>query len=129
MVNQFDFWNTQKQLLNSREKPGAYFSQREIWWCRIGKNVGYEQDGKGELFERPVLILKKLGGYTFIGIPITTKLKLGRIFIPFELSSGGKRVATIGQIKTFDARRLKERLDILPAETFESIRKAAKDLL
>ncbi len=28
-------------------------------WCSIGINVGDEEDGKNELYERPVLVIKK----------------------------------------------------------------------
>ena len=31
----------------------------EIWWVRLGVNVGYEIDGKSSDFSRPVIIIKK----------------------------------------------------------------------
>ena len=31
----------------------------EIWWSAVGENVGVEINGKGDVFSRPVLIMKK----------------------------------------------------------------------
>ena len=49
--------------------------EREIWWCSLGVNVGHEEDGKNEQFERPALILKKWSNKTVIILPMTTKTK------------------------------------------------------
>lgn len=68
----FDEWNIQKQEINLREKL-VLFREREIWWCSIGKNIGAEQDGKNEFFERPVLVCKKYNNEQFFGFPLTSK--------------------------------------------------------
>ncbi|MFA7308472.1 MAG: hypothetical protein WC045_00185 [Patescibacteria group bacterium] len=67
---EFSKWNNLKIPIAERKKF-PQFSEREIWWCSIGKNVGHECDGKNELFERPVLVLKKFNRDTFLGMPIT----------------------------------------------------------
>ena len=33
------------------------FKERDIFWVSIGQNIGYEQNGKSDIFSRPVLIL------------------------------------------------------------------------
>jgi len=38
-------------------------------------NIGYEVDGKHELFERPVLILKKYSKDMCFVLPLTTQIK------------------------------------------------------
>ncbi|MDR0299066.1 MAG: hypothetical protein LBI13_03170 [Streptococcaceae bacterium] len=48
---EFDFWNNEKKHLNNREKA-FYVKEREIWYCSLGVNVGYEIDGKHEQFEK-----------------------------------------------------------------------------
>ena len=77
MQKDFDIWNKQKKLLNIRNITNLYFSERQIWWCSIGCNIGSEIDGKHINFERPVLILKKVNKAQFIGIPLTSKKKIG----------------------------------------------------
>ena len=54
----------------------VYFHKREIWWCSLGVNVGFEQDGKGKNFARPVLIFKKFNKEIFWALPISAKIKI-----------------------------------------------------
>lgn len=53
----FSAWLRVQQRLQHRS--AVKFNEREVWWCAIGVNVGYEIDGKGKDFARPVLVLKK----------------------------------------------------------------------
>jgi len=32
------------------------YKKRETWICNIGENIGFEEDGKGNEFTRPVII-------------------------------------------------------------------------
>ena len=128
MEKDFDTWNEQKKVLDTSGKV-AFFRRREIHWCRMGLNVGYEQNGKGSEYQRPVLVIRKLGKYTFLGIPITTKIKSGFIYQGFYLSNGEKRIAVIGQVRTFDARRLTMYVDTLAPKEFFPIIKAIQNLI
>ncbi len=61
-----DIENSGKEIL---------FRDREIWWCSLGENVGFEQDGKNEKYERPVLVFRKFNKGMFWGLPLTSKEK------------------------------------------------------
>ena len=54
----FDKWNEKKKQIDAKG-CGPFFHEREIWWSSLGFNVGFEQDGKGEKFGRPVLVFKQ----------------------------------------------------------------------
>ncbi len=55
MQKDFQKWHGLKKELH--EQAGvALFQEREIWWCSLGANIGFEQDGGGEHFEQPVLV-------------------------------------------------------------------------
>ena len=71
MKKDFDGWNEHKKIANNSEFS-LYFYEREIWWCAVGVNIGFEQDGKGIKFARPVLVLKKYSKNVFVGVPLTT---------------------------------------------------------
>ena len=58
-MKDFDNWNKEKKILESTANETLVFHEREIWWCSIGLNVGDEQDGKNDYFERPVLVIRK----------------------------------------------------------------------
>ncbi len=48
------------------------FSEGEIWWCAVGKNVGVEINGKGRTFARPMIIMRKLNRHSFMAVPLTS---------------------------------------------------------
>lgn len=62
--------------LKPHEKT-VYFDEREIWWDHLGANIGYEQDGKNDNFERPVLVIRKFGKHSMWVLPQTSKPKEG----------------------------------------------------
>ncbi|HLP46272.1 MAG TPA: type II toxin-antitoxin system PemK/MazF family toxin [Candidatus Kapabacteria bacterium] len=66
-------WNIFKEKLNKRKE--IYFRKGEIWWCALGINVGYEQDGKNKNFERPVLVLRKINRHLALVLPLSSKIK------------------------------------------------------
>jgi hypothetical protein len=57
MQKDFDGWNEQKKSIHVASHAPLYH-EREIRWCHLGTNIGFEQDGTGEGRSRPVLILK-----------------------------------------------------------------------
>ena len=69
----FDPWNDEKKSLEKR--PVLRVHEGEIWWCSLGVNVGDEQDGKNDLFERPVLIVRKFNNSIVWAVPMITKIK------------------------------------------------------
>ncbi len=79
MKKDFDSWNILKKDLQKSENK-FFFHEREIWWCSIGVNVGFEQDGRSDTFERPVLVIKKFNQDIFLGLPMTSAQKDGAYY-------------------------------------------------
>ena len=127
MKKDFDNWNEHKKAIDSTN-TGLYFYERDIWWCSLGVNVGFEQDGKNEYFTRPVLVLKKFSKNVFIGIPLSTSNKTGRYYFKFNFQ-GQTSNALLSQIRLFDTKRLKDKLGRLPKSIFKEIRQKVKDLI
>ena len=60
MKKEYGKWHKKKEVLNERQDIDTiFFREKEVWWVALGVNIGFEQDGKGEEFRRPILILKK----------------------------------------------------------------------
>ncbi len=121
--DEFDIWNIQKKALHLEKRiEGVYFDEREIWWVSLGKNLGFEQDGKGEHFRRPVLIIKKFNQYVFLGIPLTSKNKENKYYIPIDIGDTEKRSVIISQIRLIDSCRLTSKMGVLSKEEFQKIK-------
>lgn len=127
MEKDFQKWHKTKEGLDN-VSVRVFFHEREVWWCSIGVNVGFEQDGRGERFARPVLILKKFNNEVFWAIPISTKIKNGKFYTPIELGDGVARVAIISQLRLIDAKRLIDKISTISSGNYKLIQKAIINL-
>jgi len=109
MSKDFDSWNTLKKRLNSKTKD-IFFKERDIFWASIGLNIGYEQDGKSDLFSRPVLIMKKYNKNIFLGIPLSSKIKDDEV------------TALLVQARLFDAKRLENKIGKISTDEFKLLK-------
>lgn len=128
MQKDFDRWNEKKKKLHARDDI-AFFHAREIWWCSLGVNVGFEQDGSGSDYYRPVVILKGMSRRTCFAIPLTTSTKTHPLRPSVGYVEGKEAHALLSQMRLIDAKRLICRIGYLDRKIFEAIRKAAKDML
>jgi mRNA interferase MazF len=124
----FSIWNIQKQDIHNLGKNKLYRS-RDIWWCNLGINIGFEQDGTGERNGRPVLILKGLSKNICMVIPLTTSLKKHSMRICLGKLEGKDASAIISQIRVVDTKRFVNKIGKLEKEKFEEIRKVVKNLI
>lgn len=128
MKKNFTQWNTQKQKIHT-ESVRRYYHVREVWWCALGVNVGSEQDGGGEEYRRPVIILKALGPSTCLVAPLTTSSNVHAYRIPIGKVGGEDASVILSQIRVVDTKRLVRKIEFINKDMFEQIRKAARDML
>lgn len=116
----FDSWNVLKKQLDERERTG-HFGAREVWWCYVGVNIGREQGGHDEGFERPVLVIKGFGTDLFWGVLLSTKIKpSNRYYLPLK-HDGIMFSAIISQLRLMDTRRLIRKMYVLEPTGFKEI--------
>ncbi|MEA2073258.1 MAG: type II toxin-antitoxin system PemK/MazF family toxin [Campylobacterota bacterium] len=128
-MKKYDEWNVVKKEMANQDKR-LIFKVREIFWLRIGQNVGYETDGKGDSFLRPVLVLRKFSKDTFLGIPLTTSHKDDMFHFRFQMTNSEKiSYATLSQVKLFDTKRLHNKLGKISVSDFEALKVELKDLI
>lgn len=123
---EFDRWNIKKKNAELEEK--RLYTVREIWWCRLGVNIGSEQDGSGEEFLRPCVIVRGFGPRVCMIIPLTTSLNKHPLRIPIGEIDSKLASALLSQIRSIDTRRLVEKIGFLDKEKFEELRKNARNL-
>jgi mRNA interferase MazF len=102
VLKDFDKWNNKKKEIDFAVKSTP-FHEREVWWCTMGVNVGFEEDGKHENFERPVLILKKFNKHVAWAVPLTTQSH-NDIF-HYQLKSS-KTFVILSQLRLISSKRL-----------------------
>lgn len=122
MENIFDQWNKRKKEVNNIDKL-IFFAEREIWNIGMGKNVGFEEDGKGEDFLRPVLILKKFSKEIFWGIPLTSasKKEYPQFYHSF-IFKNNESTAILTQIRLYSKKRLCYKMGKMGEKKFNQIK-------
>ena len=127
-MKEFDLWNTLKKKINEKEED-IYISDREIRFCHYGANIGHEQDGKGQYFLRPVLVLKRIGSMYRVA-PMTTTSPDGKFVftLPEHYFSSTSRVI-LSQVKVIDRKRLTQKIGILHPNDFIRIQERLRTLL
>ena len=122
MQKDFDKWNKEKKVINSQPFTG-FIHEREMWGCSIGVNVGDEQDGKNDRFERPVLVLRKYNKHVVLGVPLTTKLKQNPYYFPF-IHEGIQFAVILSQVRLLSTNRFTRRIRRIDQKLFAQIKEA-----
>ncbi len=118
-VKDFDGWNARKKDLNENMFDG-FFYEREIWWASFGINIGSEQDGKGDSFERPIIIVKKINRDLLMATPLTSKLCSGIDNIKINIA-GRESCVMISQLKVMSSKRLLRKFGQVKVTLFHRI--------
>ena len=128
MQKDFDGWNEEKKTTHAR-KDMLLYRERDVRWCRLGINVGFEQDGTGMSHSRPVIIFKAFSRYVCLIIPLTTSTKQNPYHVSVGIIGNRPAFAIISQLRLVDTKRLDQKITILDKNIFEDIRKAVKAIL
>lgn len=122
----FQGWIQLKEHLHFNAKHPT-IHEGEVWWCSFGENVGVEINGKSGRFTRPVVIMKKLSGLGFMGIPLTSQEKTGSWYAQFHFL-GKKEFAAVCQARVMSVSRLYSKIGQLPASDLKIIKDAFLNL-
>ncbi len=127
-MSKFDNWNELKKDTNDREHirimPG------EIWWARIGENVGFEQNGKGTESTHPVLAIRVLNKKMFIGVPMSSSDKNDKSNYYFRINYKGEDYyVLLLQVRLFSTKQLKQLIRRVDKDEFKDIKKALRKLM
>ena len=127
MKKDFQKWHTKKEFLHE-EKARPFFREGEVWFCALGANVGFEQDGRGEAFLRPIVVIRKFNQQIFWGLPLTKNQKKGQYYFSFTLNETVS-TAILSQMRLIDGKRLQYKVGAIADADFAEIRKRLAQLL
>lgn len=126
-IKDFDKWNKRKKEIDRKEiSDHVFFHERQIWWGSLGLNVGFEQDGKNENFERPLLIVKKFNRDIVLVVPLTSIAKNNKFH--HQLKSSGSFVI-LSQIRLVSTKRMLRLVEKITDNEFKEIVDKIKGLL
>ncbi len=127
-VGGFDSWNTVKKQTDSLDVQ-HFFREGDIFFARLGKNIGYEQNGKGVSFLRPVLVIKKFNQHVLFGVSLTTKRKEHPLYVSVGIFNEKENFAILSQCRLFDAKRFEYKIGHISNETLRMVRSHMRNAL
>ena len=105
-----------------------YVRTKEVWWCSLGINIGFEQDGKHELFERPILVIRKLSRDVVLVVPLSSKIKNNKYCVNF-VHNDQVFSALISQVRLISTKRLNRKIYEMDGALFNEICEAFRKLI
>lgn len=124
MIKKFLEWIKIKELLHQKDQPPS-FEEREIWWANIGENVGHEENGKGDNFIRPFIIVKKFNKELLFGVPCSSVFKDNKYYYKVGMeTSDFKTSALLSQARVISSKRLLRKIDKLGNGSFRDLKTA-----
>ncbi len=120
-MKKFDNWNKIKKEID-KSNSKKFFYERDVWFAKLGCNVGFEQDRNGEDFLRPVLVYKKFSRGLFLGMPLTKVLKKEKFYFFLKLR-GEDTPVILSQIKLIDSKRLEYKIGKISKDELGKIKK------
>lgn len=121
-MSHFDEWNEVKKKTDQK-KIHPFFKEREIYFARLGFNIGHEQNGKGAYSVRPVLITKKFNKRLCWVIPLSRVQKRGKYYFTFSFTKQVQSTAIVSQLRLIDAKRLERKLGNISKPDFDQLQK------
>jgi mRNA-degrading endonuclease toxin of MazEF toxin-antitoxin module len=143
----FDEWNLEKKELQSQiqhqkslpkeeQKKIVYINNREVWYAKLGMNLGSESNWKKN-FRRPMLVIKKVGSMFFVA-PMTTKgqdnifhHEIRSATYNLEEYSNIPEISRVqlSQVRIIDRWRFLERIGTISENDFFTIKKKLSELI
>ncbi len=128
MIKHFIDWIITKIIIDKKERQNIIINEYQVFWCSLGVNVGDEENGKGEIFRRLVLIFKKFNNNIFWGIPLSTKIKDNKYYVKILLKDEYVS-AMVSQLRILDTRRLYEYIGCISRADFNKIQNRIIDII
>ncbi|MEN9604725.1 MAG: hypothetical protein RJB39_410 [Candidatus Parcubacteria bacterium] len=127
-MKDFISWNNEKVQTDQQIRPIPYFAEGDIWWIKLGLNIGIEINGKGEHFTRPVLIIKKYNQYSFLCAPLSTRMNLNKYRIILCEINNKISVVNLSQLRNVDSKRLVRKIFHISKILFDGIKRKASEV-
>jgi mRNA-degrading endonuclease toxin of MazEF toxin-antitoxin module len=125
--NEFELWHQEKVVIQ-KDKLRPHFHEREIWFSSLGLNIGFEQNGKGKRFLRPVLVFKKFNNEICWCLPLTRTKRTGKYYFSFMFNNTNSNVV-LSQIRLLDGKRLEYKIGDIDKATFNLLKDKFVELI
>ncbi len=129
MHKDFDRWNEEKKRIDAENGSQPFPREQWVWVCSVGVNVGFEQNGTGNEFERPALVVKKFNNKMYWVVPLSSKQKPFDFYYNFTDPSGKPVALITSQLRLVSIHRFKREMYKLSDVDFDNLVEQLKGFL
>ena len=122
----FDKWCSIKKNIHKRRRT-VYARKKEIWWCALGHNIGFEQNGKNQYYERPVLVLRRFSKDLVLAVALSSVTKKRNKYYHQYTLDGNRYAVILSQLKVLSTKRLLRKQGIFPGNDFREVQGKIKN--
>lgn len=126
---EYDAWNELKKKIQASPVPDYFPQEGEVWVSSLGKNIGFEQNGVGSSFSRPVIVVKKFNNHMFWSAALSTKQKKFDFYYNFTDVNNEKVSVILAQLKLVSVKRLQRKLYTISELNFIEIKEKLREFL
>lgn len=128
MKKNYKQWMKVKSTINNGDFRPIGYKERDVRLCNLGENIGFEEDGKGDKYLRPVLVLKAYSRLTCYIVPLSTTSKEDKYHYKFDAGTGKVSNALLSQTRTIDSSRLTRKIGVASEVDFNEIKRLVSGL-
>ncbi|MDR1088270.1 MAG: type II toxin-antitoxin system PemK/MazF family toxin [Coriobacteriales bacterium] len=128
MQKDYREWMPVKAEIHNNAARPQMFKESDVWLCHIGDNVGFEEDGKGRNYLRPVVVVRKFNNQFCQVVPLSTTASRGRYYFPFNSHTGKTSVAITSQLKAVDSSRLTRKIGYINPSDLHALKSKLREL-
>jgi mRNA-degrading endonuclease toxin of MazEF toxin-antitoxin module len=107
----------------------AVSERRRQKLTKPSRNAGFEQDGTGRNFDRPVVVVRGFNEKIFLGVALTGHKKQGKFYFPIGSIEDREASVVLSQIRLIDTKRLIRKMGVLDKKVFQELKNALKRTL
>lgn len=120
-----EVWSEQKKEISEKEVTlSAFPKEGEVWMVVFGENIGFEQNGSGEKFIRPGLVIKRFNNQMFWVVPLSTKQKSFDFYFNFTDLDNNNVSVILAQMRLVSVKRFIRDMYIMESELFGKLLKS-----
>lgn len=128
LVEIFAYWTKAKIHIHASEIKN-FPRERQVWWASLGQNIGVEINGKNQTFERPVLVVKRYNDQFSLIVPISSKIKDGKYYLPFTNPRGDQNVVVLSQLRAISNKRFIRKIGKIDSVDYKNVKARLRDLI
>lgn len=103
--------------------------ERQIWWASLGQNIGVEVNGKNEMFERPVLVIKRYSEDASLIVPISSAIREDIYHITFINHRGENNAVNLSQVRSISSKRFIRKIGKMNISDYSKIKDRFKEII